>query len=198
MTQIKNRSNWKVVQVVQNKRIWDVPEVDDVENEDLNILESLSAIEWMSTSRMTLYPGLTLIPQSLKDRLCVMSLTTSSTMWMNTCIISFPRTNFLETDAMFLEFADDLDNLVGGSLFVDDNLGEFNNGRKYIEVIKGDLQQSFVIDFSDQAMNRFVEHQMLTIFKEYRDDCHKHFKKYNDAKKVRANPTNLLVGRDKD
>ncbi|KAA0039105.1 acidic leucine-rich nuclear phosphoprotein 32 family member A-like [Cucumis melo var. makuwa] len=35
----KNGSNWKVVQIVQNKRIWDVPEVDDVENEHLNILE---------------------------------------------------------------------------------------------------------------------------------------------------------------
>ncbi|TYK11925.1 uncharacterized protein E5676_scaffold177G00930 [Cucumis melo var. makuwa] len=32
----KNGSNWKVVQVVQNKRIWDVPEVDDFEN-DLNL-----------------------------------------------------------------------------------------------------------------------------------------------------------------
>ncbi|KAA0056490.1 acidic leucine-rich nuclear phosphoprotein 32 family member A-like [Cucumis melo var. makuwa] len=35
----KNGSNWKVVNVVQNKRRRDVPEVDDVGNKQLNILE---------------------------------------------------------------------------------------------------------------------------------------------------------------
>ncbi|TYK22461.1 nucleosome assembly protein 1 [Cucumis melo var. makuwa] len=35
----KNGNNCKVVQVMQNKRIWDVPEVDDVENEHINIQE---------------------------------------------------------------------------------------------------------------------------------------------------------------
>ncbi|KAA0062829.1 CACTA en-spm transposon protein [Cucumis melo var. makuwa] len=35
----------------------------------------------------------------------------------------------------------------------------------------------FVLDFNDQAMNRFVEHQMLTCFKEFRDNCYRHFKK---------------------
>ncbi|KAA0045557.1 CACTA en-spm transposon protein [Cucumis melo var. makuwa] len=39
-------------------------------------------------------------------------------------------------------------------------------GREYIEVVKGDL--------------RFVEHQMLNTFKKFWDDCHKHFKKYNN------------------
>ncbi|KAA0051370.1 uncharacterized protein E6C27_scaffold55G001040 [Cucumis melo var. makuwa] len=34
----------------------------------------------------------------------------------------YPRNNFLETDAMFLEFANDLDNLTRGSSSVDDNL----------------------------------------------------------------------------
>ncbi|KAA0057414.1 CACTA en-spm transposon protein [Cucumis melo var. makuwa] len=33
---------------------------------------------------------------------------------------SFPHTNFLETDAMFLKFSNDLDNLAGGSSSVDD------------------------------------------------------------------------------
>ncbi|KAA0062837.1 hypothetical protein E6C27_scaffold146G00040 [Cucumis melo var. makuwa] len=31
--------NWKVVQVVQNKRIWDMPEVEDVQNDHINVLE---------------------------------------------------------------------------------------------------------------------------------------------------------------
>ena len=35
----KNGTNWKVVQVVQNKRICDVLEVKDIENEQLNVLE---------------------------------------------------------------------------------------------------------------------------------------------------------------
>ncbi|KAA0055546.1 CACTA en-spm transposon protein [Cucumis melo var. makuwa] len=34
-------------------------------------------------------------------------------------------------------------------------------GRGYIEVVKGDLQRFFMLDFNDKAMNRFVEHQML-------------------------------------
>ncbi|KAA0067787.1 CACTA en-spm transposon protein [Cucumis melo var. makuwa] len=82
---------------------------------------------------------LTLIPQSLKDRLCVMSLMTSSAMWMNTChmqatttnysdkphimSLSYPSNNFMETDATFLEFEDDLDNLAGGSSSMGNNAG---------------------------------------------------------------------------
>uniref|UniRef100_A0A9I9EDU7 CACTA en-spm transposon protein n=1 Tax=Cucumis melo TaxID=3656 RepID=A0A9I9EDU7_CUCME len=39
-------------------------------------------------------------------------------------------------------------------------------------------------------MNRFVEHQMLTTFKEFRADCHRHFKKYSDPEEACANPPN--------
>ena len=35
----KNGTNWKFFQVVQNKRIRDVPKVEDVENEQPNVLE---------------------------------------------------------------------------------------------------------------------------------------------------------------
>uniref|UniRef100_A0A9I9EFK6 CACTA en-spm transposon protein n=1 Tax=Cucumis melo TaxID=3656 RepID=A0A9I9EFK6_CUCME len=47
-------------------------------------------------------------------------------------------------------------------------------------------------------MNRFVEHQMLNTFKEFWTDCHRHFKKYSDPEEARANPPNILVGRDED
>ncbi|KAA0034817.1 CACTA en-spm transposon protein [Cucumis melo var. makuwa] len=67
-----------------------------------------------------------------------------------------------------------------------------NAGKEYFEVVKGDLQ------FNDQAMNRFVEHQMLSTFKELRGDCHWHFKKYSNRKKACANPLNLLEGCDED
>ena len=36
---LKNGINWKIVQVVQNKRVWDVPEVEDIENDQLNVIE---------------------------------------------------------------------------------------------------------------------------------------------------------------
>ncbi|KAA0043336.1 CACTA en-spm transposon protein [Cucumis melo var. makuwa] len=173
----------------------------------------------------------------------------------------------METDDMFLQFEEDLDNIAGGSSSVGDNTAGSSSqqttptprrraqsrllelerhvaingripmtiapgaekpisphavrfsqaigvcvrktfpvrclkwtdvGREYIEVVKGDLQRFFVLDFNDQAMNRFVEHQMLTTFKEFRADCHKHFKKYSDPEEARANPPNALVGRDED
>ncbi|TYK09467.1 CACTA en-spm transposon protein [Cucumis melo var. makuwa] len=56
----------------------------------------------------------------------------------------------------------------------------------------------FVLDFNDQAMNRFVEHQMLTNFKEFQVDYHRHFKKYSDSEEARANPPNALVERHED
>ncbi|KAA0066947.1 CACTA en-spm transposon protein [Cucumis melo var. makuwa] len=39
---------------------------------------------------------------------------------------------------------------------------------------------------------KFVEHQMLSTFKEFRNDCHRHFKKYSDPEKTRANPPHIL------
>ncbi|KAA0059786.1 CACTA en-spm transposon protein [Cucumis melo var. makuwa] len=65
-------------------------------------------------------------------------------------------------------------------------------GREYIEVVKADLQQFFVLNFNDPAMNRFVEYQMLSTFKKFQDDCHRYFKKHSDPEEARANPPNLL------
>ncbi|TYK18561.1 CACTA en-spm transposon protein [Cucumis melo var. makuwa] len=149
---------------------------------------------------------------------------------------------FLEMDAVFLEFTEDLDNPERGSSLVDDNSGTSQpfvtptlkrhaqsrlleleryveaNGqilmtiapgvekpisphvvcfRKYIEVIKDD-RRFFMLDFNDQAMNRFIEHQMLNTFKEFQGSCHRHFKKYSDSEEACANPLHLLVGRDED
>ncbi|KAL0549521.1 hypothetical protein IC582_014006 [Cucumis melo] len=41
----------------------------------------------------------------------------------NLAIMSYRRSNFIETDDMFLQFEDNLDNIVGGSSFVGDNTG---------------------------------------------------------------------------
>ncbi|KAA0062763.1 gamma-aminobutyrate transaminase POP2 [Cucumis melo var. makuwa] len=107
----KNGSNWKVLQVVQNKRIWDMPEVEDVENNHINVLEIVVShqvddhIKDDTLCRTDVDP--TIIERSI---VCIMSS-------------SYPRNNFLEMDAMFLEFEDDLDNIAGESSSVGDNAG---------------------------------------------------------------------------
>ncbi|KAA0065572.1 uncharacterized protein E6C27_scaffold90G00100 [Cucumis melo var. makuwa] len=50
----------------------------------------------------------------------------------------------------------------------------------------------------DGKVERKAPPVMLTTFKEFRADCHRHFKKYNDPKEARANPPNALVGRHED
>ncbi|KAA0066177.1 CACTA en-spm transposon protein [Cucumis melo var. makuwa] len=47
-------------------------------------------------------------------------------------------------------------------------------------------------------MNRFIEHQMFSTFKEFQDDYHRHFKKYSDPKEAHANRPHLLVERDEN
>jgi len=48
--------------------------------------------------------------------------------YMSIVIMSYRRSNFMETDDMFLQFEDDLDNnIAGGSLAVGDNTGESKN-----------------------------------------------------------------------
>ncbi|KAA0062643.1 CACTA en-spm transposon protein [Cucumis melo var. makuwa] len=164
-----------------------------------------------------------------------------------------------ETDDMFLQFEEDLDNIVGGSSSVGDNTGSSSqqatptlrrraqsrllelerhvaiNGRipmtiapgaekpisphavrfsqtigvcvrkkfpicclKWADVGREYIERFFVLDFNDQAMNKFVEHQMVMTSKEFRADYHRHFKKYSDPEEARANPPNALVGRDED
>ncbi|KAA0050855.1 CACTA en-spm transposon protein [Cucumis melo var. makuwa] len=141
-------------------------------------------------------------------------------------IMSYARNNFLETNVMFLEFEDDLDNLAGGSSSMGDNVGSSSqppttstpkrraqskllewehhvavNGHIPITIApKAEkLISPHVVRFSQViAINRFVEHQMLTTFKEFRDDCHRHFRKYSEPDEARANPLNVLVGRHED
>uniref|UniRef100_A0A9I9EES0 CACTA en-spm transposon protein n=1 Tax=Cucumis melo TaxID=3656 RepID=A0A9I9EES0_CUCME len=152
----------------------------------------------------------------------------ASVVWR--AIISYRRSNFMETDDMFLQFEDNLDNnITEGSSSVVDNTESSSQqatptprrraqsqllelerhvaingripmtiapgaekpisphavrfsqaigvgadvGREYIEVVKGDLQRLFVLNFNDQAMNSNLE-------------------------EARANPPNALVGRDED
>ncbi|KAA0048581.1 CACTA en-spm transposon protein [Cucumis melo var. makuwa] len=160
---------------------------------------------------------------------------------------SYPRNNFMETDVMFLEFEDNLDNIAGGSSSVwatmrvrsSSQLPATPTLRRHAQSQLLELERHitingcipmmispgaekpvsphtirfsqaigvcvlkiflrfFVLDFNDQATNRFVEHQMLTTFKEFQVDCHRHFKKYSDLEKARVNLLNALVERHED
>ncbi|TYK08227.1 CACTA en-spm transposon protein [Cucumis melo var. makuwa] len=56
----------------------------------------------------------------------------------------------------------------------------------------------FELDFGDQALTYFVEHQMLSMWKEYKGENHQHFKQFSDSKEARAIPPTRLVNRVKD
>ncbi|KAA0052104.1 gamma-aminobutyrate transaminase POP2 [Cucumis melo var. makuwa] len=117
--------------------------------------------------------------------------------FMSTSTISSFPSSFKETDQMFLEFSEHL-NTIGGSSSVGDNSDESlilylrwaDVGREYIK-------HFFMLDFNDQAINRFLEHKKLTCFKEFRGNCHRHFEKY-DPEQAHANPPYILVERMED
>ena len=64
-----------------------------------------------------------ILDEVLHVRICLLNV-----FCMRTGLISSFLSGFDEIDAMFLEFTEVLDNPVGGSSSVGDNLGESNNG----------------------------------------------------------------------
>ncbi|TYJ96003.1 gag protease polyprotein [Cucumis melo var. makuwa] len=113
--------------------------------------------------------------------------------------------SFEETDALYLEFGDEFNN-AGGSSLMGKSLVERTqpfptprrrrqtrllelerhvnkNGKILMTIAPG---RFFVLDFNDQEMNRFVEHQMLTSFKKFKGDYYRHFKKYKDPEQAHA------------
>ncbi|TYK03149.1 CACTA en-spm transposon protein [Cucumis melo var. makuwa] len=130
---------------MQNKHIWDVPEVDDVKNEKLNVLEMVVShqvdehIEDDTLCKLDV--DLTVVERSVVHHV--------ADDFINDGIMSSFSSGFEETDVMFLEFDEDL-NTTGGPSSM------------------GDIWRFFVLDFDDQAMNRFVEHQISTSFKEFK------------------------------
>ncbi|TYK15037.1 uncharacterized protein E5676_scaffold45G00790 [Cucumis melo var. makuwa] len=69
--------------------------------------------------------------------------------------------SFKESDVLFLEFGDELNNTRESSS-VDDN-----SGTSTVSTL-GVGECFFMLDFYDQAMNKFVKHQMLKSFKEFK------------------------------
>ncbi|TYK19802.1 putative Transposase family tnp2 [Cucumis melo var. makuwa] len=80
----------------------------------------------------------------------------------------------------------------------DENNGLFDFNVKDFNIILGTSSQWFVLDFTDLALTRFVEHQILSMYKEFRGQNHRHFKKFDDPEQVRANPPPKLSNREKD
>ncbi|TYK06223.1 CACTA en-spm transposon protein [Cucumis melo var. makuwa] len=122
---------------------------------------------------------------------------------------------FKETDTLFLEFSNEFNNPEGLSSVGDNsNVISLNSWSlrgtsirmvripmtiapgaekpispyavRLSQVVKGALQL-FCASFNNQTMNRFVDHQMLTSFNEFRGDCHRHFKKYSNPEQACAN-----------
>ncbi|TYK04312.1 CACTA en-spm transposon protein [Cucumis melo var. makuwa] len=117
-------------------------------------------------------------------------------VWIFKCIMSSSPSSFKETDALFLVFVDEFNN-AGRSPSMDDNSDGTQpspNPRRRQQSRNLELERYI----HKHALNRFVKHQMLTSFKEFRGDCHRHFKKYNDPEQARANSVYRLVGRLKD
>ncbi|KAA0067969.1 CACTA en-spm transposon protein [Cucumis melo var. makuwa] len=125
----------------------------------------------------------------------------------------------METDDMFLQFEDDLDNIAGGSSSVGDNTGSSSQQttptpRRRAQSRLLELERHVAINgcismtiapgaekpISPHAVrfSQAIGMCMLTTFKEFQADCHRHFKKYSDPEEARANPPNALVGRDGD
>ncbi|TYK23141.1 CACTA en-spm transposon protein [Cucumis melo var. makuwa] len=77
-------------------------------------------------------------------------------------------------------------NTIPGTSLVGDAFVHFlkwvNVISEYIEIVKGSLQQWSMLDFIDPALTWFVEHEMLTVWKEFRGQNHRHFKKSNHRK----------------
>ncbi|KAA0060253.1 uncharacterized protein E5676_scaffold639G00130 [Cucumis melo var. makuwa] len=204
----KNGSNWKVVQVIQNNRIWDMPEAEDIENEQINIVEIVVGnrvddhIEDDTLCRTDVDP--TIVERSVvrhvtddfiddvdehlshasdDDELycqnTVVYPTTCDFESYETCVVSTLRVGALR----YCQWAYSNDDCLWSEEAYFSTRHSLQSGDR----------RFFVLDFNYQAMNWFVEHQMLSTFKEFRIDCHNHFKKYIDPEEAPANPPNLLV-----
>ncbi|KAA0052037.1 CACTA en-spm transposon protein [Cucumis melo var. makuwa] len=67
---------------------------------------------------------------------------------------------------------------------------------KYIEVVKGGLHCWFEHDFGDQALTRFVEHQMFSTWNKFKGENLQYFKRFSNYEEARVNPPARLVNHE--
>ncbi|KAA0066615.1 uncharacterized protein E6C27_scaffold979G00300 [Cucumis melo var. makuwa] len=189
---LKNGVNWKVVQMVQNKCIWNVLKVDDVEDQQLNVPKIVVGHHVADhVENETLYCKVDIDPTMVDKSMVYISTGTMS---------NFP-VDFDESDDLF-----------------DFNAKEFN-------IVQGTSSVSNTSDVSQPAtptprrqqhsknlkLDRYVAqngkilisialgqdaHQMLTVWKEFKEQNHRHFKKFDDFKQAHANPSLKLSNQE--
>ncbi|TYK20936.1 CACTA transposable element [Cucumis melo var. makuwa] len=105
-----------------------VIEVKNVENDHINVLEIVIShqvddhIEDDTLCRIDVDP--TIVERPVVRHVTDDFIDDVDEHLSHASIVSYRRNNFLERDAMFLKFEDDLDNLAGGSSFVNDNAAQ--------------------------------------------------------------------------
>ncbi|KAA0066712.1 CACTA en-spm transposon protein [Cucumis melo var. makuwa] len=159
----KNGSNWKVVQVVQNKRIWDVSEVEDVENDHINVLEIVIShrvddhIEDDTLCRTDVDP-------TIAERPVVHHVTDDLLIeWLSSQPLATPtprrraQSRLLKLEChvavngrilMTIRFSRTIGVCVRKTISVH-CLKWADVGREYLEVVKGDLQHQMLITFKE-------------------------------------------------
>ncbi|KAA0051735.1 CACTA en-spm transposon protein [Cucumis melo var. makuwa] len=209
-----------------------MPEGNDVENEQLNVLKIVVS-HWENgyfENDILYRPDVdpTVVKRSVVYHLVNDFIDVGIHIFLmnvyfyisTTTMLSFPS-GFKKTDAMFLEFGEDLNTTEGLSSVGNNSkttrhssiLGveEFSEAismctrctfpvrcLRCIDVEREYIEHRFMFDFNDQAMNRLVAHQMVTSFTEFKGDCHRHFKRYSSPEQLRVNPSHILVGRMED
>ncbi|KAA0032681.1 gamma-aminobutyrate transaminase POP2 [Cucumis melo var. makuwa] len=138
-------------------------------------------------------------PRIIERPLCIISLTTSLTMWTNTYPISSFPSSFDETDAIFLEFRKALDNPWEGTSQPSLTLTPKRRAQsRLLELelyVVANRQILMMIAPGTEKLffhTLFVEHHMLNTFTEFQGDYHRHFENYSDFEEARANPSHLL------
>uniref|UniRef100_A0A9I9EK56 CACTA en-spm transposon protein n=1 Tax=Cucumis melo TaxID=3656 RepID=A0A9I9EK56_CUCME len=123
---------------------------------------------------------------------------------MSIAIMSYRRSNFMETDDMFLQFEDDLDNnIAGGSSSVGDNTGSSSQQttptpRRRAQSRLLELERHVAINgripmtIAPGAEKPIYPHARFFVL-DFNDQAMN-----SDPEEARANPPNALVGRDED
>ncbi|KAA0065683.1 CACTA en-spm transposon protein [Cucumis melo var. makuwa] len=114
--------------------------------------------------------------------------------------------SFDETDAMFLKFAKDLDNLVGGSSSVGDNSGD--TSQSFVTLTPRRRAQSHLLELERYVATNGQIPMTIALGREYIEVVKTDFQffvlDFNDQAinsnpdEARANPPHILVGRDED
>ncbi|KAA0036196.1 CACTA en-spm transposon protein [Cucumis melo var. makuwa] len=111
---------------------------------------------------------------------------------IHACTMSSFSINFEETDALFLEFRNKLNNAEGSSS-VGDNSGDVNSFDSW------NRSGGLILDENISRLSRALYSIKCSLLsKSSGKNCHRNFKEYNDPEQARTNLPHILVGRLED